>query len=87
MISMISTKLATSEISGTPSSVTTSLAKIVAGIKATTEFFAPEIGMVPEIRFPPLITIFFILFQNHFSHFYYLKKIIFLRTALYFNIL
>ena len=60
MISKISIKLATSEMSGTPSNVTMSSAKIVAGIKATTEFLAPDIVTSPEILLPPFITIFFI---------------------------
>ncbi|EQC54062.1 hypothetical protein LLT6_15060 [Lactococcus cremoris subsp. cremoris TIFN6] len=52
---------------------------MVAGIKATTEFFAPEIGIVPEIRFPPLITIFFyIISKSLFYIFICLKKINFL---------
>ena len=41
MMVMISIKLATSEISGTPSRVTISSARMVAGIRATTLFFAP----------------------------------------------
>ncbi|EQC96138.1 hypothetical protein LLT3_09355 [Lactococcus cremoris subsp. cremoris TIFN3] len=50
---------------------------MVAGIKATTEFFAPEIGIVPEIRFPPLITIFSYYFKITFHIFIVLKKLFF----------
>jgi hypothetical protein len=54
---MISIKLSTSEMAGTPSNMTISSARIAAGIKATTLFFAPEIVTSPFKGLPPLITI------------------------------
>ena len=77
IISMISIRLATSEISGTQSKVTISSDKIIAGISATTLFFlAPLMG---DLTFangrPPLLTIFScFLFQDLLKgtfHFYY----------------
>ena len=58
--SIISIRLSTSLIAGTPSKITTSSASIIAGIKATTLFFAPETATSPFKGWPPLITIFFI---------------------------
>lgn len=46
--------LATSVISGTLDRVTGWLKRIVAGIRATMEFFEPEGVMVPERTWPPL---------------------------------
>ena len=61
MMVMISIRLATSDISGTPSRVTISSARMVAGIRATTLFFAPLMVTSPFRGRPPFITIFFIL--------------------------
>ena len=63
MISMISTRLATSEMSGTQSKITTSSAKMIAGIKATTLFLAPLMLISPFSGRPPLMIIFFIIYS------------------------
>ena len=76
MVTMISIKLSTSEIAGTPSKVTMPSAKIIAGIKATTLFFAPLIVTSPFKGRPPFITIFLILFLSQaFSYIEFLSII------------